>query len=91
MGEDYYNSYIPKDMMSVTNDFYDFIDEYLDQFMVKDPMLLTWAWTKYKEYCESANISYPMPRKNFKEELKNYYKRYDDRTRIDGEYNRNVY
>ena len=91
MGEDYYNSYIPKDMMSVTNDFYDFIDEYLDQFMVKDPMLLTWAWTKYKEYCESANITYPMPRKNFKEELKNYYKKYDDRVRIDGEYNRNVY
>lgn len=91
MGEDYYNSYIPKDMMSVTNDFYDFIDEYLDQFMMRDPMLLTWAWTKYKEYCESANITYPMPRKNFKEELKNYYKKYDDRTRIDGEYNRNVY
>ena len=92
MGENYYNAYIPKDMMSVTNDFYDFIEEHYTEFSTSEYMSLSNAWNEYKKYCELANVQYPMPRKTFKEELKNYYTDFYDRTRVEsGENLRNVY
>lgn len=91
LGEDYYNSYIPKSMMAVTNDFYDFIDEYFDYFMVNDPMTAALAWSKYKEYCEDSKTGYIMPQRAFKEELKNYYKEFDDRKKVGDLYPRSVY
>lgn len=90
LGESYYDSYIPVDMMSATNDFYDFVDHYYDEFLEKDQITLTEAWQKYKEYCDFAN-SYKLPLRVMRTELRNYFKTFEERTEIDGIRVRNVY
>lgn len=91
LGEEFYDDYSPLSMMAVTNDFYDFVDFKLDDFIVHDPITLTLAWDIYKKYCDSEKILKPLPRNLLKEELKGYYKDFSERTRIDGIYSRNVY
>lgn len=91
MGKNYYNAYIPENMIGVTNDFYNFIvdniDLFLDPEMEADGMPLNVAWRRYKSYCEEASIPYPFSMRVFKDELKNYFMDFKDR------YNgkRNVY
>ena len=88
LGMRYYDKYKPMNMMGITNDFYNFIDDNLDFFLeYKDRIQLKKAWIKYKEYCVDANIQYPFTQKAFKEELKNYFDEFHDRK--DGE--RKVY
>ena len=41
------------------------------------------AWEMYKAYCDEAKVSYPLSQRAFKEELKNYFKQYDDRLNSD--------
>lgn len=75
----YYDNYIPTAMMGASNDFYNFI---LDNYMVfkeNDSITLTAAWKLYTQYCEDARVSYPMSKRNFKEELKNYFEEFKDR------------
>ena len=91
MGEDYYGDYIPRDMMSATNDFYDFVAYNYDDFKAMKYLTLSEAWRRYKEYVDFARIPYPLPMKNVRVELKNYFKDYEDRF-WDGEKQiRNVY
>lgn len=68
-----YNSYKPMSMMAKTNDFYDFVLEYYDQFMAEDYILLSAAWTWYKKYVEDANSYSKMPRRAFATELSTYF------------------
>lgn len=90
-GHNYYGNYIPIDMISATNDFYNFVVDQLDILNVEEITCKT-AWAAYKEYCEYARVPYPYPLKKFKEELKNYYNEYYDRKRLDNDiYGRNVY
>lgn len=91
LGEEYYDDYSPLSMMAVTNDFYDFVDFKLDDFIQRDPISLTVVWDIYKKYCESENIFKPLPRNMLKEELKGYYQDFYERLKIDGSYSRNVY
>lgn len=80
LGKNYYNSYKPINMMGITNDFYNFIDDNLDFFIDnKEKMQLRKAWQRYKEYVTESNTQYPFSMKNFKEELKNYYESYSER------------
>lgn len=85
LGERYYDSYIPMVMIDETNEFYNFILENLDLFKENDPMTLKVAWKRYKEYCEDALVSYPLPMRVFKSELKTYYREFHDR--LEGSYN----
>ena len=74
----YYDSYVPKDMMGATNDFYNFVLTNYNVFKRNDPISLTTAWERYKQYTEDARVPYPSSQRVFKEELKNYYKRYEE-------------
>lgn len=88
----FYNDYIPEGMMGASNDFYDFIMEVYDIFEKDNYTTLDRAWRLYKEYSEAANLQYPMNRRVFKEELKNYFKEFHDRKKLDDAvYARNVY
>ena len=75
MGPNYYRSYVPLSMMSKTNDVFNFIED--NYLFFSDPendkIYLSTAWLRYKEYCEEARISYPLSKRAFKEELKNYF------------------
>lgn len=87
----YYDEYVPLSMMGATNDFYNFMEEYYDEFKKEDRAILNDVWFKYRLYCEEAKVPYPYPKRNVKEELKNYFRVYKERCTIDGENRRNVY
>lgn len=85
MGINYYDSYIPQDMLFKTNDLYNFVEDNLDLFLgEEDGVALKPMWRRYKEYCEDANIQYPMSMRTFRDEIKNYFEEYKDR--VDGKY-----
>ena len=87
----YYDDYVPLSMMGATNDFYNFMEEYYDEFKKADGAYLNDVWFKYRLYCEEAKVPYPYPKRIVKEELKNYFLVYKERGSVDGEMRRNVY
>lgn len=91
LGESYYDSYQPFDMFRMTNDFYDFMQEYYDDFASKDYTDLTTVWTLYQAYCESANVKNKMQRRSVGTELKGYFREFKADTSVDGKHKRNVY
>ena len=91
LGEDYYNHYIPQEMISATNDFYNFVENYFDEFSNADGTTLKDAWTFYKEYCEYASVPYPYSMRVVRSELKNYFREFKDQAIVDGAHYRNYY
>ena len=91
MGPDYYDSYIPEEMMLMTDYFYNYIETYFDVFKEADGVALTHAYRMYKEYCDDAQIAYSMNRVVFREELKNYFRNFEERATINGERVRSWY
>lgn len=79
----YYDEYIPKSMLGASNDFYNFVCDSYSVFKNQNGTTLKAAWEMYKTYCDDAKVPFPFSKRNFKEELKNYFWDYDDR--IDAE------
>ena len=79
----YYDDYIPLAMMGASNDFYNFIMDSYHIFKKEDGTTLKAAWEMYKTYCDEAKVPYPMSRRSFQEELKNYFREYSDRFSLD--------
>ena len=75
---DYYNDYVPRSMMSATNDFYNFVIDSFSVFKKEDGTTLKAAWEMYKNYVDEAKVPYPFSKRNFKEELRNYFRDYDE-------------
>ena len=73
-----YDHYIPTSMMGASNDFYNFVIDAYHIFKKEDGTTLKAAWEMYKNYCDDAKVPYPLSQRAFKEELKNYFKEYDD-------------
>lgn len=73
-----YDTYIPKVMLGASNDFYNYVVDSYFVFKEEDGTTLNAAWEMYKTYCEDARVTYPMPKRQFKEELKNYFREYND-------------
>lgn len=76
---EYYDDYIPKNMMSASNDFYNFVCDSYTVFKKQDSTTLKAAWEMYKQYVEEARVFNPFSKRIFKEELKNYFWNYEDR------------
>lgn len=76
---DAYDDYIPLNMLSASNDFYNFVLDSWAVFHKEDETTLKAAWTMYKAYCEDAKVAYPYSQRAFKEELKNYFREYKER------------
>ena len=88
----YYDDYEPISMMGASNDFYNFIVDSFHIFKKEDGTTLKASWEMYKQFCEEARVPFPLSKRNFKEELKNYFWEYDDRSiGKDGERLRNYY
>lgn len=75
---DAYDSYIPIDMMGASNDFYNFVMDSYFVFSRDDETTLKASWEMYKVYCDDAKVLYPDSQRIFKEELKNYFKEYEE-------------
>jgi len=91
LGKDYYDAYRPFEMMFKTDVFYNFVENYYDRFEEYDGVTLKSAWQMYKEYCNDALVDHPLPMYKFREELKNYFKKYTDDTNIEGKHIRKYY
>lgn len=79
----YYDDYIPTMMMGATNDFYNFIIDAFHVFKKEDGTTLKAAWEMYKAYCDEAKVPYPLSQRSFKEELKTYFREFNDRVNND--------
>jgi len=78
-----YDDYIPVTMLGASNDFYNFITDSYYVFKKEDGTTLKAAWEMYKTYCDEAKVTYSLPQRAFKEELKNYFKDYKERFNLD--------
>lgn len=87
----YYDDYIPKEMIGATNDFYNFVEEMALEFRKKNGTTLNYAWTQYDAYCNEAKVTYPYMKRVFKEELKTYFRHFEERSYVNGERVRNYY
>lgn len=81
LGFGYYDDYIPVSMMGATNDFFNFVEDNYDFFIEgsEDGIPLSVAWKRYQEYCDDAKVLYPLAKRLFKDEMQNYFKRFEDR------------
>ena len=91
MGKSYYNNYRPVDMMYKTDPFYNFVEECYDIFMEEDGVTLKQAYAMYKEYCDETNADYKLQMYKFREELKNYFKKFYERKELGDKTYRNYY
>ena len=78
-----YDKYVPTSMLGASNDFYNFVFDAYHIFKKEDGTTLKAAWEMYKNYCDDAKVAYPLSQRAFKEELKNYFKEYNDRFNLD--------
>ena len=78
-----YDDYIPIAMLGASNDFYNFIVDSYSIFESEDGTTQKAAWEMYKTYCDEAKVPYPLPLRNFKEELRNYFWEYADRMTLE--------
>lgn len=84
MGKNYYNAYRPLEMMLQTDVFFNFIEANYDIFKAQDGTTLKQAYALYKEFCNDTGIERPLPQYKVREELRNYFAEFHDRTTVDG-------
>lgn len=78
-----YDDYIPVTMLGASNDFYNFVIDSYHVFKRENGTTLKAAWEMYRTYCDEAKVTYPFPQRVFKEELKNYFKDFQERFNLD--------
>lgn len=91
LGQDYYSTYIPIEMILQTDVFYNFIEANYDEFAESDGVSLKRAYTLYKEFCDETLIQYRVPQYKFREELKNYFNKYEERVLVGSQRFRSYY
>ena len=74
-----YDNYIPTAMLGASNDFYNFVLDSYHIFKKENGTTLKAAWEMYKTYCDEAKVPFPFSKRNFKEELKNYFHDFNER------------
>jgi len=91
LGKNHYSAYRPIEMMVQTDYFYNFVMASYDIFLEQGGVTAEQAWAMFKEFCDSEKIDSKMPKFKFREELKNYFKSYHQRIKVNGEWAWNWY
>jgi energy-coupling factor transporter ATP-binding protein EcfA2 len=84
LGKSYYNAYRPLEMMLQTDVFYNFIEAIYDILKKEDGVTLKQAYEHYKQYCADTGIEKLLPQYKFREELRNYFEKFEDKAVLDG-------
>ena len=84
LGKDYYDGYRPLEMMLQTDVFFNFIENHYDLFKEQNGVTLNQAFELYKVFCEESLIEFKVPRYKFRDELRNYFKDFEERTEVEG-------
>lgn len=85
----YYNKYLPSNMINETNDLYNFVLEYYDIYSTSGYVTLKIEWDRYKAWAQDAALKYPMTKRDFKNNFKDFWDSYEERG-YDGE-GRDIY
>lgn len=92
LGPTAYDNYKPFIMLNETNDFYNFVEDHYDEYKTQKLVTLKQAWASYKEWSAETRVPYPMSMRSMRDELKNYFREYQDRyASEDGKRLRSVY
>jgi len=91
MGKNYYSSYRPIDMIFQTDVFFNFVETNYFVFKEQDGASLSQAYDMYKNYCDEALVDFKLPRHKFREELKSYFREFQEYSRVDGKQVRSYY
>jgi hypothetical protein len=91
LGKNYYSTYRPTEMMLQTDVFFNYIEAHYDIFKRQNGTSLKQAYTLYKEWCSDSGVDRLLPQYKFREELRNYFDEFKDRTEIDGVLVRSYY
>lgn len=91
MGKNYYSTYRPVDMMYKTDPFFNFVEDCYEIFNEQGGTTLKAAYAMYKQYCDETGADYKLQMYKFREELKNYFKCFEDMTKIDDKLVRSYY
>lgn len=91
MGPNYYEGYIPFEMIFQTDVFFNFVEDSYDIFKEQDGVSLKQAYAMYKAYCDDTLVSFKLPMYKFREELKNYFQTFDEIGQQDGKRVRSYY
>jgi hypothetical protein len=90
LGENYYDSYVPVEMIAATNDFFNFVSYYYEDFAKEDQVTLSEAWAKYDEWCTFTGTA-KKKQQEFRTELLNYFREYTERAYINDVRVRSLY
>ena len=87
LGKNYYNGYRPLSMMFQTDAFFNFMKDRYEYFNDEHPdgICLSQAYNEWQNYCLESGLDIRLPRYKFREELKNYFEHFDDRTSVNNE------
>lgn len=87
LGKNYYNGYRPLSMMFQTDAFFNFMKDRYEFFCDEHPdgVGLAEAYTEWQNYCLESGLDIRLPRYKFREELKNYFESFEDRTSVNNQ------
>jgi hypothetical protein len=91
MGRNYYSGYRPLDMILQTDVFYNFVESNYFVFKNNDGISLVQAYELFKNFCLETGLDFKIPRHKFREELKVYFKHFDEVKRVEGVQVRSYY
>lgn len=91
MGKNYYGAYRPVEMMLHTDVFFNFVESVFDIFRSQDGVTLKQAYELYKIYCSDTGIDKLLPQYKFREELRNYFEKFEPKAEVDGVIVRSLY
>lgn len=91
LGKHHYDNYRASEMQYKTDVFFNFVDANFFEFNKQGYVTLKQAYSMYKEYCTETGLPFVMPMYQFREELKNYFSRFDKDYYIDGKHLRSCY
>lgn len=91
MGKNYYDGYVPFDMIFQTDVFFNFVEDSYDVFKTQDGVSLRQAYAMYKNYCDDTLVQFKLPMYKFREEMKNYFQKFEEQARVDGKHIRSYF
>lgn len=91
LGKNYYNSYRPLEMMLQTDVFYNYVEYSFDIFKAQNGITLKQAYELYKEFGNETGLDKLLPQYKFREELRNYFDKFEDKAEVDGTMVRSYY
>lgn len=90
-GKDYYSGYKPVEMMLQTDVFFNFIEAHYDVFESQNGVTLNQAFELYKNFIQESEIEHSLPRYKLRDELRNYFEKFEDRALVGNERVRSWY